>query len=294
MLREAAEMGFEYVELSHGTRISLIPGILEALREGVIKVASVHNFCPLPVGIMGPAPNLFEPTANDRTEHQQWFQHTRKSIAFAREVGARVVVVHGGRVGFWWNDPETTIERFVHHWQGEGKILDDPDYQQLVAKTRLRLQKKAVGAMERLAESLRMVAEEAAEAGLILGIENREGVTEMPLDDGFPALMHALEECPSVGTWHDTGHAHLKQQMGLASHARLLEETAPRLCGFHLHDVSPEGRDHQVPGTGEVNWDLIKQHLRKDHLTVLELSPKLTREEVLLSKEYVVRKLGLT
>ena len=55
MLREMADLGFQYVELSHGVRLSLVPGILRALDEGFIKVASVHNFCPLPVGVMGAA-----------------------------------------------------------------------------------------------------------------------------------------------------------------------------------------------------------------------------------------------
>jgi len=30
MLSEIRDLGFEYAELSHGTRISLLPGILEA------------------------------------------------------------------------------------------------------------------------------------------------------------------------------------------------------------------------------------------------------------------------
>ena len=46
MLREIRELGFEHVELSHGTRISLLPGILEAVDAGEIRVSSLHNFCP--------------------------------------------------------------------------------------------------------------------------------------------------------------------------------------------------------------------------------------------------------
>jgi len=40
MLREMADLGFEYVELSHGISILLVPGILQALEEGVVKVSS--------------------------------------------------------------------------------------------------------------------------------------------------------------------------------------------------------------------------------------------------------------
>lgn len=46
MAREISEIGFRYIELSHGIRISLVPGILKALEEGIVEVVSVHNFCP--------------------------------------------------------------------------------------------------------------------------------------------------------------------------------------------------------------------------------------------------------
>ena len=50
MLREISGLGFDRVELSHGIRISLVPGILKAVEAGVVKVTSTHNFCLLPMG----------------------------------------------------------------------------------------------------------------------------------------------------------------------------------------------------------------------------------------------------
>src|SRR3954462_3850917 len=60
MLREIRDLGFEYAELSHGTRISLLPGVIEAVDAGEIKISSLHNFCPLPMGVNHSAPNLFK------------------------------------------------------------------------------------------------------------------------------------------------------------------------------------------------------------------------------------------
>ena len=65
MLCEMAELGFTHVELSHGIRITLVPGIMRAIEEGVIKIGTTHNFCPLPTGVNSAAPNLFEPSATD-------------------------------------------------------------------------------------------------------------------------------------------------------------------------------------------------------------------------------------
>ncbi|MEY4005674.1 MAG: hypothetical protein RLZZ221_1770, partial [Verrucomicrobiota bacterium] len=86
MAKEIASLGFEYAELSHGIRITLVPGILRAVEEGVIKITSTHNFCPLPAGISRAAPNLFQPSALDHKEHDQWLRHTKRSIDFAAQV----------------------------------------------------------------------------------------------------------------------------------------------------------------------------------------------------------------
>ena len=67
---------------------------------------------------------------------------------------------------------------------------------------------------------------------------------------------------------------------------------APRLFGFHLHDVSECGLDHQVPGTGTVDFDMVSEFIRPEHTLVLELSPKLTVDEVLMSRDYIVQKIG--
>jgi len=59
MLREIRDLGFSHAELSHGIRLSLVPGILDAVDAGEIKISTLHNFCPLPIGINYPAPNIF-------------------------------------------------------------------------------------------------------------------------------------------------------------------------------------------------------------------------------------------
>ena len=52
MLEEIRDLGFEYAELSHGIRLSLVPGIMDAVEAGVIKISTLHNFCPLPIGCL--------------------------------------------------------------------------------------------------------------------------------------------------------------------------------------------------------------------------------------------------
>src|SRR6187200_708222 len=96
MLREIRKLGFEYAELSHGIRISLLPGILEAVDAGEIKISTLHNFCPLPIGVNHAAPNLFKFTSLDPRERENAYRHSLKTLETAARLKAELVVLHMG------------------------------------------------------------------------------------------------------------------------------------------------------------------------------------------------------
>src|ERR1043166_789695 len=98
MLREICELGFDHAELSHGTRVSLMPGIVEAVEAGEIKISSLHNFCPLPMGVNRSAPNLYQFSDERPRERELALKHTRKTIEFAARLQAPVVVLHVGSI----------------------------------------------------------------------------------------------------------------------------------------------------------------------------------------------------
>src|ERR1051325_5314767 len=98
MLREVRDLGFEFAELSHGTRISLLPGVLEAVDAGEIKISSLHNFCPLPMGVNYSAPNLYQFSAESFRERENAHRHTLKTLEFAVRVKAPLVVLHLGSI----------------------------------------------------------------------------------------------------------------------------------------------------------------------------------------------------
>jgi sugar phosphate isomerase/epimerase len=98
MLREIRELGFEYAELSHGTRISLMPGILEAVAAGEMRISTLHNFCPLPMGVNHSAPNLYQFSDERPRERELAHKHTLKTLDFAVRVKAPLVVLHVGSI----------------------------------------------------------------------------------------------------------------------------------------------------------------------------------------------------
>ena len=98
MLREIRDLGFTHAELSHGTRISLMPGIIDAVESGEIQISSLHNFCPLPMGVDYSAPNLYQFSAESPRERELAHRYTLKTIEFAARLKAPIVVLHLGSI----------------------------------------------------------------------------------------------------------------------------------------------------------------------------------------------------
>ncbi len=291
MLKEMAGLGFEYVELSHGIRITLVPGIMKAVEEGVVKVSSAHNICPLPAGVLQAAPNYYEPSSRDGREREQWVRHTKRSIDFAAQVKARVLVCHLGSVVFFWLNPVRKLQRHLDEHPAAGRSAEKA-YQALLAKAVQKLRQRMEPFWGNTRASIAKVLDYAGEKGVKLGFENRERFEELPIDADFPDFLAGLPAGARAGYWHDTGHADIKEAMGLLVHRRQLELNAARLVGFHLHDVNREGEDHQAVGSGRIDFGMVSQFWRPEHVLVLEIGPRASVEEVSASKARVEQLLG--
>jgi sugar phosphate isomerase/epimerase len=271
MLREIRDLGFEYAELSHGTRISLLPGIFEAVDAGEIKISSLHNFCPLPIGVNHSAPNLYRLSAERPSEREHALRYTRKTIETAARVKAPLVVLHYGSIDM----KEYTDKLLDLAAHGE---KDSPKFGKLREEA-MRKREAAKGPyIERANELLGHVLPEAEKLGLKLGIENREAVEELPLESDYGMLFKELRS-PAAVYWHDTGHAQIKANLGLIDHAFHLESQRERLFGFHIHDVQFPGRDHCAPGTGTVDFAALNRLVKPEHIKVFEFGPALSVEE---------------
>ena len=272
MLREIRELGFDYAELSHGIRLSLLPGILEAVRAGEIKISTLHNFCPLPVGVTGPSPNLYEFSADRERDRQLAVKHTVNTLEFAQRVGAPLVVLHFGSMNL--KDYTGKLKELLE--RGE---RGSPKFQKVLAEASAEREAKKKKSYGFARETLRHLLTEVKFRGLKFGIEIREAVEELPVESDFKTL---LEEFPApyVYYWHDTGHAQIKSDLGFIHHAHFLAERAERLAGFHIHDVKFPARDHFPPGGGDIDFAALKPFVKPEHIKVFELSPKVPLDSV--------------
>src|SRR6201981_1824835 len=99
MLREIkTELGFDSVELGHGIRLSLMPGIQKMFDSGQVRFTSLHNFCPLPVEVMVASPDCYQFSAVSHEERERAVKQTFQTIDFAERLGAPFVVLHLGQV----------------------------------------------------------------------------------------------------------------------------------------------------------------------------------------------------
>jgi sugar phosphate isomerase/epimerase len=272
MLREIRDLGFEYAELSHGIRVSLMPGILQAVDAGEMKISTLHNFCPLPMGVTHAAPNLYQFSAERPRERELAIKHTLKTFEFASRVNAPIVVLHLGSIEL--KDYTEKLSEMLE--RGE---KGTPKYEKICFEANLKRETKKEKSIARVYDTLRKILPEAEKRGLKLGCENREALEEIPLESDFEFFLRDFDS-PNIVYWHDTGHAQIKENLGFIHHTTHLETLAPRLAGFHVHDVQFPARDHCAPGTGTIDFAALKPSVKPEHIKVFELSPSLPVESV--------------
>ena len=278
MLREIkGELGFSQIELGHGTRISLMPGIQKMYEAGEVTFTSLHNFCPLPVEVMHASPDCYKFSAGTSRERERAIKQTCQTIDFAQRLGAPYVVLHCGSV------PMNPITDELLALAKKGQLFSR-DYVQRKLKAVQKREETAPWHLERVRECLKRVVDYATEKNIRLGVEGRRGYEEMPNESELPALLDELDS-RFVGYWHDFGHIQIKENLGFLNHEEWLRQIGSRAFGCHLQDVIWPGQDHQPPFAGHVDLEKLVPLLPPTCLFVWEMSPRKTVEEIRRSVE---------
>ena len=286
MLREIRELGFEYVELSHGTRISLLPGILEALDAGEMKVSSLHNFCPLPLGVDRAAPNLYQFSAERPRERELAQRYTVKTFEFAVRVKAPVVVLHLGSIEM----KDYTGKLLALSAAGQKETAK---YRKLCAEMDAKREAKKGPFLERMKATLKKllpgsgIARASSWAWRTARASKncRSKAISLSSSANWPARAWSIGMTPAMPRSRK-----ISGSCRTRSSWNLLRD---RLCGFHVHDVQFPGRDHCAPGTGTIDFAALKPLVKPQHLKVFEFSPGLKPDEARGGVEHVKRIWGL-
>jgi sugar phosphate isomerase/epimerase len=246
MIDEILSVGFKRVELGYDLRLDHVPGVRARLADESVVVGSVHNYCPVPMGVPRGHPELFSLAALTEDERERAVRHTSRTIEFAGEMGASVVVAHAGNVRM----RGATRKLIAMLEAGKG---DKPKFERI----RMKLMMKREQAVGKHLEALRRTCDD------LLPLLERTGITlafeNLPSWEAIPTEVEAKEmldqyASPHLGYWHDTGHGGIRENLRFVNQRHWFEMLAPHLAGMHLHDVAYPGHDHIMPPHGSLDF----------------------------------------
>lgn len=285
MIAGFKNLGINEIELSYRMSEAMFQQLKKPLKCSGLKVVSIHNYFPVPSvrADRKGSGDLFLLSSLDNTERQDAIHYTTKTIEYAAKLGAVAVVLHCGLV-------EMNHEVHILYQFYNAKRLESEEAQIWMHNKLKERNSRKPRHMDNLLTSLDRLVRVAEKQGVLLGLENRYHYQELPGLDDFEIVFAAFKGAP-IGYWHDTGHAHANEALGLIPKNALLQNYANLLIGVHLHDAVGLD-DHLPPGTGEIDFTALKPFLKAKTLKVMEIKPGIPASAVLKGIRFIRKKLA--
>ncbi len=272
MLRELLSLEAGVIELEYHITSHLFSELRPLLKKEGLTVVSIHNFFPVPDILERGSGDAFFFTSDDDKERELAAEYTIRTIRYASELEAKVVILHLGNIPL-----KADLDR-LYQLHDEGKLNSD-EARELREKLKDERRKKAQRYFDRALLNIDKLVPVAEKLSVILGIETRYHYHEIPSFEEIGIILSEFKGAP-LAYWHDVGHAHNLECVGFTSQKDFLEAFASNMVGIHLHDA--KGReDHFAPGMGDVDFSLIKSYLKEETIKVIEVHPKVSRAELL-------------
>lgn len=273
LVQAVADAGFVGIELEYRIEAPVFQQMVPALERSGLKVVSVHNYFPIPPTIPHSkgGGDLFLLSHPDKEERLAAIKWSTKTIEHANDLEAIAVVLHCGRA-----EMAHEMDKLRDYFN-TGRIHSDEARSFIDRKLeeRDRIKPKYSDSLLFSIDRLIPIAEKH---NIILGLENRYHYHELPGPDDFEILFSEFRGGP-LGYWHDTGHAHANERLGIIPGGEMLKRYSDHLVGIHLHDAVGLD-DHLAPGKGEIDFEDFRSFLEKDMPAVVELKPGTPDSEV--------------
>jgi sugar phosphate isomerase/epimerase len=273
LLQKLHALGVEFIELEYRIPEWLFDDIKVKLKVNKFKILSIHNFFPHPseYAHLKPSGDLFLLSSPDQEERAKATQFTIKTMQRAHDLECTAVVLHLGK-----------IEMDSYHHQlcryFDSKLSDSPEMEAFMSTIRSERKGKQQGFLDAVLFSLDTLTREAEKLNVRLGVENRYYFNEIPNFEETGIILRTFAGS-TIGYWHDVGHGHVQDRLGIQSHQDLLDVYHSSMIGCHLHDADGY-TDHDVPGKGEIDFRWFRNYLREETLKVLEVHPRASVEDV--------------
>ncbi len=188
---------------------------------------------------------------------------TQKTIDLAANVSAKAIVLHMGEVPI---DLSLQDRLYKLH---DGGYSQTKEYKQTREELIYQRISQAPPYLDAARKSLQELRKYSQQRGIMLGLETRFHLNEIPNMDEMAELLNEISES-MVGYWHDVGHAEVQQRLGFSLHEEWLSRFKNRIVGIHLHDIRGIS-DHQAPGKGNMNWEMVAKYLPPGIVKVCEI-----------------------
>lgn len=266
LARELAGLGVSAAEIDFRLTEKTLGQFLDESARLDIMPVSVHSVCPAP-------PDKSEIQLAEAGELCDEDEHIRKravadtanTIRLAARIGAKAAVIHAGTV------PMDKVTLDLQKMYDDGTI--DTEYgRRRLNEFRIQRLARRGATFDRLLKSLEELAVTAEEHSVHIGVENRYYFREYPNFEEMAIIFQRMAGS-RIGYWHDTGHAQVQENLGIAPHRAWLDEFGGHMIGVHIHDVDGY-TDHAPPptgGRGGVDFDMMEKYMEPDTIKILEL-----------------------
>ena len=277
MAEEIKSLGFNSIELNFSLTSSQVKDFIKLKDLGLISITSTHNYCPLPDGVKQKhaSPEYYSLTSLDEEERRLAIKFTKNSMDAAKRLGARVLILHLGRVEM----SDKTKRLFT--------TIDKEVFKKRRAEVLNKREKKKKIFLKNGLKSLKTLLKYAHKIDLGLAIENRYYIKEIPSLDELKIIFKTIKD-KHLFYWHDTGHAKIYENLGISKYEDFLKTLSNRLIGVHLHDIILFD-DHRAPGSGEFDFKRLKPFLKKNTIKVIEVHRSTSSEDIKKSVRYLER-----
>ena len=277
---EALSIGFDALELGFRTQPEQLAGFKRRLDQ--IPVDSIHAYCPVPLGAPSGHPELHRLASRDPDERALARILLKKTLACAKDLGAKVVVTHAGYAdldGLFVNLDSEVLRKLLRLKDGK-EDPERPVYRKYLAKALARRRKRGRKLLDIFRGELDIILPEFQKAGVTLALENLPRLEGFPNAEEAEILLKDYADAP-VRLWFDTGHARVREcHRWSDGAAAIATRVAEHVCGMHLNDVKDYYDDHRQPGWGNVDFAALAPLARRDILRVFEPHAPVTADEL--------------
>ena len=258
----ARSIGIARFELNH----KITASVFEQFNYNKHYVGSVHDPCRSAFSFDDQKKQDLIISSLDEDKRKQGVEFACRSIDLACQLGARSVVIHPGTIVC-----DRSLDDQLRKLFEQGKNGSE---EYAVLKNKLISHRASLvgNHMEQVMKSLIEIAEYNDHCkGVALALENRSRYYDMPLLDELEHMLGIMGG-NAFGFQYDIGHSVALDALGLVPHMDWLERFGTRMVGVHIHDVIGL-KDHQVPGLGDVDYNILSPYLPDNCIKTLEIGP---------------------